>query len=153
MKSSVFSYYLIKIGFGLLLLLLLVAIGVAMVDPEFDSEVTRSEKHQMIACVLILPPLLGYVIWRCGVVDCRSDVMELRRNGKTTMLEWAEVASIKQMPFCTPPLYRIAFRNGEPPVFVMMHSWVVATVGFWSWDFTGFSDYVKERIAQSSITS
>ena len=128
MKSSVFYYYLIKVGFGLLLVLLLVAIGVAMADPEFERQVTRSEKYQMIASVLILAPMLGYVMWRCGVVDCRYEVIELKRNGKTTLLEWADVASIKQMPFCTPPLYRIAFRNEVTPVFVMMHTWAVASV-------------------------
>ena len=50
------------------------------------------------------------------------------------------------MPFCTPPVYRISFRDTDKAVYVSVFSWGMASVGIWSWDFTDFKYLVNSFI-------
>jgi hypothetical protein len=90
---------------------------------------------------------LGWVIWRqFAIIEFSETGLQLRRSGRTTSLSWAEVANVNQVPFCTPPVYRIAFKNGELPAYCMFYSFIVATIGVWSWDFRGFVKYARSHI-------
>ena len=67
------------------------------------------------------------------------------RNGKKTDYRWSEVSRVLKVPFWTPPIYRVSFTNGDPPIYFGM-SWWTISIGFWSWDFSGFQNFANTMI-------
>lgn len=154
MKSSVSYYFLIKIGCAVLICFLIRALLVALFSSDAaQDQVPEWTTMEKIESWVILPGALfvfGYCAWNFGVVDCRHNEIEVRKNRRRRVIGWNQVSSIYQMPFCTPPVYRIAFKNGDSPVFVIVFSWRLLSIGFWSWDFTGFRNYVQLQIDDCS---
>ncbi len=103
--------------------------------------------HFMLISVICA--LFAYIAYRFSVVKVRNDGLEVYRNGRSKIKDWRNVKKITQIPFCTPPIYRLSFNNSEPPVYVCVFSWITISVGFWSWDLTDFRDNVEFRIASS----
>ncbi len=151
-KSSWLYYALFKI-MGVMLVGSLLFLVFELTDLEPDA-FRHAKIDELIFGVLFVPlflALIAYIAWRFAVVSAYADRLEIHRNGKTTAKQWSDVQGIAQVPFCTPPVYRIRFRDGEPPAFVCVFSWVTASIGFWSWDFTDFSDNIELFIESSEM--
>ncbi len=152
-KSSIFYYYLIKIGFPICFVIILWQFTEVALSPDYvDSHGNSIPSDVRTAYLFILPMILfflGWLGWHFGYVDCQINEIRLQRNGKIKVMPWSEVSSIIQIPLCTPPVYRIAFTNNESAVYCSLFSLFVLSVGFWSWDFTDFKEYVSMQIEYS----
>jgi len=150
MKSSVAYYFLMKISVGLLIVGFVYFLITVSANPQYTDEGghlwTTEEKVKTFGMLCVFLGAMGYLAWNFGIVDCDPKGIEVRKNGKKKIVEWSDVSSVNQMPFCTPPVYRIAFSNGDSAVYVIVFSLMVISVGFWSWDGTGFKDYVQSQI-------
>ena len=152
MKSSTAYYYLIKL-FSLLLLggLPLISVGLAAGLVEPTGPPLSVEDAALIAPAFALLCALAWVTWRnISVVDFSSEEIAVFRDGKRTRHSWMEVERLHQVPFCTPPIYRIIFRSGERPAYFAFYSLFVVSIGVWSWDSSGFRDYAYAHLARAS---
>jgi hypothetical protein len=146
-KSSLGHCYLIKF---LPVLALGGAVAVAVIvaihgtDYFTDGEGYPSLAEMIFVAVFLLAVIhIGFYF---AVVEARDEGLDLRRNGKTKLKEWKNVKAIRQISFCTPPVYRISFNDGESPAFVSVYSFFTLSVGVWSWDFTDFKQQIQSRI-------
>lgn len=149
MKSSSLYYYLLKL-FSVFVVVFLVCVLIASLTGvgNFGDFIGR-DRVMASAYSIFLIPVFCILFWRLGVVDCDLERVEIRRNGRLSEVPWKNVSSINQLPFCAPPIYRIGFSCDEPPVYVMLFTWTLASIGFWSWDFSGFVPFVRSQISRS----
>jgi hypothetical protein len=149
MKSSTLYYYFLKLV-ALMLFAFPLVLAWAATSGKLDDGSGAPPPPSLLAQAVAASLLalgLGWVIWRqFAIIECSGTGLKLRRNGRTTAHTWGQVASVSQVPFCTPPVYRITFSNGELPAYCIFFSFVVATVGIWSWDFRGFVKYAQSHI-------
>ena len=90
-----------------------------------------------------------YIIWKDkpAKVDMNDNFIVVKRAKENISVKWEEVDSIIQIPFCTPPLYRMSFKHTHKPVYFAFRSFFVLSIGFWSFDFTGFLKDAKLKLA------
>ncbi|MBW2274132.1 MAG: hypothetical protein JRG96_12740, partial [Deltaproteobacteria bacterium] len=89
----------------------------------------------------------GYLLWRnLAIVDFSESGFKVSRGGSEECFSWSAVAKLHQIPLCTPPLYRMTFKGEQQPVYFCFFSFIVASVGFWSWDFRGFMPYARRHL-------
>ena len=149
MTSSTLYYYFLKLA-ALMLFAFPFVIGWAAASGQLADESGGTAPLIEVAVVCLVAPVLGWLIWRqFAIVECSAEGLQVRRNGRSTSFGWHEVASVKQVPFCTPPVYRICFKTDEPPAYCIFFSFIVVTIGFWSWDFSGFLSYARSNITNS----
>lgn len=66
--------------------------------------------------------------------------------GSNEEYEWNEIKRVIKIPFCTPPIYRMSFKKSRKPIYLIM-SMSNISIGFYSWDFTGFYKLAKDKIS------
>ena len=151
MKSSTLYYYFMKT-----VALVLLAFPFLLLYESVNGHLVNADRSSILFVLWMLAavvssPLLAWVIWRqFAIIEFSNDIVEVYRRGRRSSFSWAELAAIRQLPCCTPPVYRITFRTGAPPAYCMFHSLVVASVGFWSWDFSGFMAYARPRLLEAT---
>jgi len=74
------------------------------------------------------------------------DRVDVFRRGVSFSVPWSDVLGVEQIPCCTPPIYRLAFRSHDPVYFSL--SLLALYVVVWSWDFTGFLSFARRRIEE-----
>ncbi|MEO0509424.1 MAG: hypothetical protein AAF065_06165 [Verrucomicrobiota bacterium] len=147
-ESSWLYYFVFKTLGGLALggaLLVLALISIYGTEPFFEGEESTIE----LVAVAIMMTAVIYMTCHFSVVKADSKGLHIHKNGKKKKKEWNEVKAIHQMPFCTPPVYRISFYGKEKSSYVSVFSWASLTVGFWSWDFTDFKENIEYMIETS----
>ncbi len=115
-----------------------------LADPPAELELSGP----LLAVCVEIAAGFGIVVLvsvRFGVVDCDDDGVGFYRNGNNEFVTWDRVEGLMKIPCCTPPLYRLSFNGGIAPLYFVMPG-AYATVGFWSWDFSGIQKYGQARI-------
>jgi len=149
MKSSTVYYYFLKLV-SLLLFAVPFIISWGLLSGRFAAESPKPLDvtfyvQMAVACFLAVS--LGYLLWRnFAVVEFSDFELKVSRSGSDESFSWSDVAKIHQIPFCTPPFYRLTFKDGRRPAYFCFFSFIVASVGFWSWDFRGFMSYARSRL-------
>ena len=149
MKSSTVYYYFLKLV-SLFLFAFPFILLWGLLSGRFAAESSKpldAMFYVQMALSGCLALGLGYLLWRNFAVVEFSDLgIKVSRNGSDESASWADVAKVHQIPFCTPPFYRLTFRDGRRPAYFCFFSFIVASVGFWSWDFRGFMSYARPRL-------
>ena len=104
-----------------------------------------SPSNDRLAISLIILLLLFcfyFLIYRLTEIEYDEEKIKILNTEKT--YHWDEVKQVIKIPFCTPPLYRISFKNNEQPILLVM-SMNNISIGIYSWDFTGFYQLANDK--------
>ncbi len=131
-ESSIGLYWVLRIVLLPIPILLAYFLWLLFFDPN-----SLNESGQLISSSqLWLPKIIGFIILIEMVVICiRLARIEYSwsgltafRNGKKTHYRWSEVSRVLKVPFWTPPIYRVSFTNGDPPIYFGMSWWTISIV-------------------------
>ena len=153
-RSSAFYYYLLRaaaIAMGLMALLLLHA----FLWPQ--SAIVDSGGQHVTAADLSVLVVIGVLIWfafrRLAIVSFDNEGVSVQRGSTTNRIAWREVRSASKIWFTAPPVYRLAFDNGEPPAYFAMRMFVFFSVDVEDapigWDRSGIVKYARAQIEAS----
>ena len=149
MKNSTAYYYFLKLV-ALLLFAFPFIVAWRLGSGSFAAESPKlldATFYVRMALACFLAVSLGYLLWRnLAVVEFSDLWLKVSRNGSNESFCWSDVAKIHQIPFCTPPFYRLTFKDGRRPAYFCFFSFIVASVVVWSWDFRGFMSYARPRL-------
>lgn len=149
MRSSNFYYYFAKLA-AILWLLLALVFGFMVASGAVEEGAGSRSPALLIAQLVTLSLLAIALAWvalrQLAIVECSGRGVRIFRNGRESRLPWSGVADVMQVPFSTPPVYRISFKTEKAPAYCVFFSWAVVSIGFWSWDFQGFVDYARSQI-------
>lgn len=151
MKSSKVSYY-----FSLLMGVALIAGGLGMIHGFYFPEQSMISGDLTGFMETFMPAAMCFgfgifLLLRFGVVEFGEKFIFLNRYRKTIEVSWSDVDKIKVVPFCSPPVYRLSFRNDIKPVyFTMKESYAQVDLFFWSWSWGSSKvvEYVNSRISE-----
>jgi hypothetical protein len=149
-SSRVYYYWLKAAGICFLAVCFYAPITAVFFPGEIHSEAPLSTGERVFIATALpaLGLLVSFVGWRAAHVKIQSRHLEVSRNGKRLEVPWAEVAGITKLPFTTPPIYWIKFHDLSG-VAVIARSWIVLSIGFWSWDFSKFRESLEVRIVEA----
>lgn len=93
--------------------------------------------------------LAHFMFFRIRVIRYDEDNVEIIDGGESRAVAWRDVRSVSKVWTVVPPLYRMTFKDGSEPAYFVMSTFFYAYAIVWSWDFTGFYKFAREKIAQS----
>ncbi len=148
-EGSISLYWVLRVFFFSLLLLLVYEVYQTLASLFQSDDLDQLSNIENLwdngFFLILLIALLIRLNLRLARIQYGWGGLVALRNGKKKRYKWHEVKSVFKLPFMTPPLYRIAFRDGDPPIYFSM-SWWAGSIGIWSWDFTGFYHFAKAWI-------
>jgi hypothetical protein len=155
--SSYFAYYFLKfagIGFlamGLILLHAIIFPNASVVE-GFNTESSTSDTISAIAFLPIIFAVAYFTFFRIRVIRYDDYAVEVLNGSKLIRTSWGNVRNVSKVIGCAPPIYRMSFKDETQPAYFIMSMFFFVYVAFWSWDFTGFYKYAKEKIAETRNT-
>ena len=144
-QSSYIAFYFFKvagIGFCIMGLILLYAI-------------VFSDVSDVITAIVVMPIAFAvayFMFFRMRVIRYNHDIVEILNGSESIRTSWSNVRSVSKLFCCAPPLYRMTFRDNTRPAYFIMSMFFYVYVIFWAWDFTGFYQFAKARIAETRTT-
>ena len=150
-QSSLVMYYVGKVVSALIALAMLVLTGLlAGGGLEF---ITHPESRYLLMALGPLASILALVVcWRLARVTYDRDGVTVLRNGEERRYAWSEVDRVFQVVGLSPPTYQMSFRSSGPPIYFCLKSWEFVSVIVWSWDFTDFVPWARQRIREARQT-
>lgn len=143
-KSMPLIFGLILFGMGLFFL-------IAKVEVDSTGElIPPNMKYGFMAGGIPLIALFYLIKDRFGVVDLDNHGIVLERKSDKREKEWKDVLSVFKLPFCSPPIYRMSFKDGEKPIYFIFGSFFILTTPIYSYDFTGFLKFAEKRLMREN---
>ncbi len=156
-SSSYFAYYFFKFAAAMVFLTGIIGLhALAFPDSTFveppPKDLPPVQLVWLIFVLLLCFYIAKFMFFRICVIRYDNRNIEINKSGESRIVPWEDVRNVSKVPTAAPPLYRMTFKDGSEPAYFVMSMFFYVYVIFWSWDFTGFYGYAKERIARSQGT-
>jgi Na+/H+ antiporter NhaD/arsenite permease-like protein len=153
--SSYTAYYFCKVAglaFGTLAVLLVHAVLFPQHSVVDGIESIKSASDLFYTLTLSGVALgLGYfTFFRFCVIEYDNKNVRIIRGAKRERTTWSNVLNVTKVIGCTPPVYRMTFKDHRKPAYFIMSMAAFVSIGVWSWDFTGFYEYAREKIDEAN---
>lgn len=108
-----------------------------------DRTMRDNEWLSLSTMLLFTVFIAYYTLFRLAEIEYNENgIKELKSNESS---DWGQIKSVIKIPFCTPPIYRISFAKDGRSIFAIMSISKIISVGFYSWDLTGFYGLAKNK--------
>ena len=95
--------------------------------------------------------LAKFMFFRIRVIRYDEDGVEIINGDESRVVAWRDVRSVSKVLTVVPPLYRMTFKDGSEPAYFVMSTFFYAYAIVWSWDFTGFYKFAREKLSRSNV--
>jgi len=138
MKSNRTYHYLFKYIFLIVGLLIMFVPVISFVFPdsvEINGETGSTDFITTIIMGLLglLSVLVFFIIKdKFAIVELKNQTIIIKQNGEEKTVNWLDVASVSQIQFIQPPLYKLRTKNSEETVWFNTEPKYVSLNGFTS---------------------
>jgi hypothetical protein len=149
--SSYTAYYFCKLG-GLAFAALAVLLVHGLLLPQrsfIDGIETMNTVWDTVSVLALsgLALVLSYfMFFRFRVIEYDNTNVRIIHGSERQRTTWSNIRSVTKVIGCTPPVYRMTFKDHRTPIYFIMSMFVFISIGVWSWDFTGFYEYARDKI-------
>ena len=117
-------------------------------DPP-PSDLSTAQFVLSIGTFVLCFALAKFMFFRIRVIRYDNEKVEVINGGRSRTVKWEDVRGVSKVISVVPPLYRMTFKDGSEPAYFVMSMFFYAYAIIWSWDFTGFYKFARDRIEQS----
>jgi hypothetical protein len=149
--GSYTAYYFCKLA-GLCLATLAVLLLHGILFPQHtlvagvETIASASDIVSLLAVSGLALGLSYFTLFRFCVVEYDNKNVRIVHGSKRQTTTWSNVRNVTKVIGCTPPVYRMTFKDDRKPIYFIMSMMAFVSIGVWSWDFTGFYQYAKDKI-------
>lgn len=156
MESDRTYHYFFKYLFLVVGLVMMIGPALSFVFP--DSVEINGKTGTMdfaTAIIFVLLGLLSMLVFllikdKFAIVELRSQTLTIKQNREVRTLNWSDVASISQIQFVQPPLYKLKTKDSEEIIWFNTESKYVSFNGFTS-DLSEMGELITKKKREFGI--
>jgi hypothetical protein len=81
-----------------------------------------------------------------GVVIADDAGITIQQGGREFEIPWSEVIGLTSIPFISPPLYRLRYRQTPGVTYFTPGRGGTIHIGVWSWGFSAMARYIRLKM-------